>query len=387
METKQRVSGKLMCSAMVMTYMSFLHGLGLLCIQAFKEERILAWNIEIPTFFKMSYGILFLGSLISNMFFYYIRLEKTVMFCISGILFSLGFGALVYDNSYAVYAGRFVTGLAGGIVGNNIPCYLSLISPLELRGMFSTLSTVGLVGGMLAFNIFFSVFEKNFQTFITYLSMLAVANSFLCLLSCIKLKPSGSKGSSSLYALITNPKAFRSLFFIAAFHCAQNLSGINQISLCPESVYGANYQTHIIAILATGLVVGLFSGYLSERVGRKALTLVSCSMIVIGCVALFFHIHPVISTHILSFGFNIGLSNVPYILLAEIFPESFIAPGALFGTTFNYIGAIISVLIPQGNASQYMNPSFAVYSLCITVFSVLVYLFFRETMGIKPQFQ
>lgn len=384
MEEKRRVSGKLIYSAIATTTMPFFYGIGLLCVQAFREEKILAWNTEISTFFKIAYGILFLGSLVSNIIFYYVRLEKSLLFCISGILFSLGFGAVSYSNLYAVYTGRFVIGLAAGIVGNNLSCYLSLISPLELRGVFSTLFTVGLIGGLLAFNVFFSVFENNFRICMVYFSIFAVVSSFLCLF-CIKLKP--AEGLGSLRALVTDPKAFRSLFFIAAFHCAQNLSGINQLSFCPESIYGPDYQMHVVAILFVGMIVGFFSGYLSERVGRKALTLASCFIVVVGCVALFFQVHPVMASHVLSFGFNLGLANIPYVLLAEIFPEELIEPGALFGTTCNYIGAIVSVLIPQGSASQYMNPSFAVYSLYITVFSALVYFFFKETMGVKPRFQ
>lgn len=386
MECKRRVGSRLLYSVVTTAFVPFFYGIGLLCVQAFKEEKILAWNTEISTFFRISYGILFLGSLVSNIIFYYIRLEKTLLFCISSMLFSLGFFTVTYNSLYTVYIGRFIIGLAAGIAGNNLPCYLSLVSPLELRGLFSTLFVVGLISGLLVFNVFFSVFEESFKITMTCFSVLAVANSFLCLF-CVKLKPTKNEGSSSLYALVTNPRAFKSLFFIAAFHCAQNLSGINQISLCPESIYGPSYQMHVAVTLFIGVAVGFFSGYLSERVGRKVLTLASCSIVVFGCIALFFQVYPAISSYILSFGFNLGLSNIPYILLAEIFPEDLIAPGALFGTTCNYMGAIISVLIPQGGANQYMNPSFAVYSLYITAFSILVYFFFKETMGIRPQLQ
>lgn len=383
----EKVTFKLVFSAIVTTVLPLLYGIGLLNIQALSPSILKSYNIPVEIFFSRNFSLLFFAAFLSNIIFFFYHIESRAAFIISSLSTSLGFFfSTLTEKLLFVYLGRFFIGFSAGIIASYLPCYLSLISPIKTRGIFSSLYVLGLVGGLLLFNACLNSFREEYSTMMTLLSFIALLHPIL-LYNCI---PFGSKSiysPSSFLSLLLNPKATRSLLIVASFHIIQNLCGINQLSLNPQSIYGENFQYHVVLSLLIGWIVSFFSGYILEMVGRKIMVLLSCLITVICCISFYFQYEILYFSYLFSFGFNMGLSSIPYILLGEIFPEEHVAAGALFGTSCNWIGSILSVQIPQGDVSDKYNGSFLCYIGFTVIFSIFVMGFFRESKGRQPSFQ
>lgn len=382
----QAIWPRLIYSGFILTFLPFAYGIGLLNIQSISSATVDSYGLLNDTFFARSFGLLFFAAFLSNIFFYNIRVECRVAFAFSSICFSLSFFFLRFSHSLAlVYISRFFVGFGAGIISSHLPCYLSLIAPMDLRSVFSSIYTTSLVGGLLFFNIAYSLFTKYYLVSLTSLALFYLIYPIF-LYACVPFRINRTNGLP-FSSLILNPKALKSLLFVASFHLVHNLCGINQLSLNAQSIYGANYQFHMILTLSISTFESFFVGYLIERYGRRTLTLLSTSIIMVCCIALYLKVYPFYFAYMFSVGFNLGMGSMPYIILGEIFPVDFIAPGALFGTSFNWIGSVLSVFVPQGSFETRHNPAFLCYFSITCAFSIFLYFFFRETKGTKPNFQ
>ena len=447
LQSKHKISEKLIYSGVATTILPFAYGIGLLCIQALEDPFIIKnYGISPKLFHQMCAFILFVGAFLSNMILYsfpkgiyasilaftlssivsvtlkfkYLvdsnalfycnslmalslaslffaimvfvssryssSLETRVALSISSMCFALGFAFYnIKKHALCILFSRVFIGFAAGGISKYLPCYLSLISPNEFRSIFSSLYSLGLVGGLL----FFYAFLSSCKNFFMNGSWIVPAFFFLyplLLIFCIPLELKASF-DNTLYSLITNPKALKSLLFVSGFHIASNLCGINQLALNPKSIYGENDGFHSAANLFLSLVVSFFVGYLFELLGRKKLTLLSCGILMIGCINFYFKTYVVFSAYLFSFGFNLGMASIPFVILGEIFPEDFISPGAFFGVSCNWIGSALSTIVPQDDMTTPYSLSFIIYFLSTLSFSLCILLFFKETKGKTPCFQ
>ncbi|ELA41035.1 uncharacterized protein VICG_01917 [Vittaforma corneae ATCC 50505] len=382
------ISPRLLYTTLITVLLPFIYGIELLSIQALPTEISANFKKLSSRFDSNSFCIVFFAAFLSNIVVYNIRVDSRVTLSLSALSFS--FSALFCyctEYLYLFYLGRFLIGFAAGIIASTMPCYLSLISPINVRGMFSSLYGIGLVGGLLFINATFSFFTEHYHSI-----MLGIAGVFFVfpvLLSfSVPFNNSSLKdGKSSLLSLLVNPKALKSLIFSAFFHIVQNLCGINQLSLNARSIYGENFQYHVVLSLLIGLPVTILSGYLLEHFGRKSLILTSSSITSICCVAFYLHFQVFYASYLFSFGFNIGLSGIPYVILSEVFPQEYVAPGAIFATSCNWISAMISMFIPQGSVEDQYNPVFIGYFFVTLAFILFVSFYFKETKNRIPAFQ
>lgn len=384
-EKPKSVSFKLIYSAIITFFLPFIHGIQILSTtklpNQIEESLKAANNGKFPNLFSIS----FFASFISNIIFYNIQTDCRITFSLCSLFYSLAaFFDYFANNLYFFYISRVFVGFAGGIISNIIPCYFSLISPLNIRGLFSSLYTIGLVGGLLFINILHYSFIDYYYTI-----RLVICAFFLILpifyYFCIPYTNSTSK--TSLISLISNKKAFKSLFLVVLFHFVQNFSGINQLALNPKSIYGDNYLNCLNINYSIGLITGAFSSYFLEYFGRKSLLITSSFILLLSSLVIFSKIDVFYSSYVFSFGFNFGLSSIPYVVLGELFPVEYIAPGALIGTSVNWISAAISMLIPQGSPKDLYNYTFLGYSGILAVFILIVMGYFKETKGQVPSFQ
>lgn len=443
----QKVTEKLVYTGATSIILPFAYGIGLLCIQAIEGDYVVnTYKVTPSLFFAMTYFILFIGGAISNFIIYsfpkgriatfislassclasiavktyYAKTVESLFYCdsmialtgasllfvamvvicsgystnletrvalsIASICFAFSFGLFnIPQNVLCVLASRVFVGFAAGVISKYIPCYLSLISPIEKRGIFSSLYSLGLVGGLLSFNAFLPWFKAFFVAGSWFLPLFFLLYPSL-LFFCIPLHIKDSY-NNTLYSLLRHPSALKSLLFVSAFHIATNLCGINQLALNPQSIFGDNYAFHSAFTLFISLIVSFFAGYLMETFGRKNVTLISCMFLIAGCISFYFRIAVITMAYIYSIGFNLGMASVPFVILGEIFPEDFISPGAYFGTQCNWIGSAISTIIPQGDVSAPYNSSFVVYLISTVAFATAIHCFFRETKGLTPRFQ
>lgn len=447
LSSKSKISEKLIYSGAVTALLPFAYGVSLLCIHALDQKFVQEnYGISDKIFFPTARFLLFVGAFISNIVLYcfpkygmptvitfsslstlafalktyYFKSIESIFFCnslmaisvasliffsvvyissryskaletrvvlsIASLCFSLGFGLFNFkQNILCVLFSRVFIGFAAGAISRYLPCYLSLISPIEYRSIFSSIYSFALVGGLLFFNALLIPTIGFFLKGSWFLPFLFLVYPSL-LTFCIPLEQKSSTDNSFL-SLIKNPSAWKSLLFVSGFHIASNLSGINQLALKPESIYGKDYSFHSSANLLLSLVVSFFVGYLLEIFGRKLLTLVSCAILMLGCINFYFKFFVTFTAYLFSFGFNLGMASIPFVILGEIFPEDFISPGAFFGLSCNWLGSAISTIVPQEDEYKPYNGAFIVYLLSTLIFSISVALFFRETKGRTPCFQ
>lgn len=142
----------------------------------------------------------------------------------------------------------------------------------------------------------------------------------------------------------------------------------------------------LIFLFTFALLISIFASSIINRFGRKSLLLSSSFVIILSCIAFYFSWYPQISSFLYILGFNLGLNSIPFVLIGEIFPIEFMLHGGLFGTSCNFIGGILSMLIPAGGTEK-NNPAFLVYSGSLVVFMIIIKSLYTETKGKLPAFQ
>lgn len=381
------VSPRLLYTTFLTVLLPFIYGVELLSVQALPKAAYENFKKQSSRFDSNSFCIVFFAAFLSNIVLYNARIEGKQALSFGALFFSLSALSCYFtEYLYLFYLGRFLVGFAAGIIASTLPCYISLISPLNARGILSSLYGIGLTGGLLFINATFSFFTEHYHSI-----MLGIAGVFFifpALLSfSVPFNSPSSYEKTSLSSLLMNPKALKSLIFAASFHIVQNMCGINQLSLNAQSIYGEHFQYHMVLSLLIGLPVTILSGYLLEHFGRKSLILVSSSITAMCCIAFYFSFHVFYASYLFSFGFNVGLSGIPYVILGEVFTQECVVPGAIFATSCNWISAMISMFIPQGSVEDKYNPVFAGYFSITLAFILFVTFYFRETKGKIPSFQ
>ncbi len=259
------ITKKLVYSGLLTTVLPFAYAFGLLTVQVLSPEFITEnYKISVSLFFAMSFFILFIAAAISNLVLYsypkgrfltlfvfatsfigsltlktyFFKSLENLFYCdlvialslasiffsamvftfsqfdssletrlalaLSSICFAFGFGFFnVKTSLLCIIFSRVFFGFAAGVISKYIPCYLSLISPIEKRSIFSSLYSLGLVGGLLIFNgclPFFKVFfNKSHFSIPLFFILYPIA-----LLYCIPLYLKDSF-EMTLYSLLAHP--------------------------------------------------------------------------------------------------------------------------------------------------------------------------------------
>lgn len=389
MEAEPRITKKLILSSLIAGSLPFLYGIGVILTLAVSNEHYARLGVDAQDkaeYENNAHYILFGASFLSNILLYFVEVERTILLCANAVIFALSYGITWVDNKYVFLLSRLLMGVTGGTLGNLISCYLSQISPIDYRGFFSSFFSFGLIGGLFFLNALLKAFTAYFYhctAVLAAFSLLVAVGSFFA----IKSAPIPNCRSNSFFSLITDKQAVKSIILIIAFHMANNLTGINQLAFQPQGIYGKDFQPRVCVSLAIGLVSGVLSSYFLEIFGRKLLTMLSCAIVSIALTGFYYKAYMTNFGYLYSFGFNIGLSNIPFVLFGEIFPVKYMAPGALLGTSINYLATIASInMLIHGDVPLYSRV-FLFYIGSAAALSLLVLFLFKETKGRKPEFQ
>ncbi|KAF5269942.1 hypothetical protein FQR65_LT05741 [Abscondita terminalis] len=354
--------------------------------------------------------------------------------------FIIGWLLIIFANSIGmVYAGRFITGMAGGAFCVSAPLYTSEIAEKEIRGAlgsyFQLLLTVGIlfsyiVGWAASIKVytiilailplvFFVAFLFQPETPIYRMKQKREADARNAL---IRLRGAHYDVDSELQEIKAtleaeekNKKPFTEVLKtrsakVASIVCFslmffQQASGINAVIFYTGDIFIAA-KTPLDPKIAT-IIVGVIqciatfvSSLIVDRLGRRLLLLLSdLFMVIAGCLlGIFFSLKdkqlvsedtidklgflPVLALSIFMIVFSLGFGPIPWMISSELFPTEIKSVASSAAGTFNWF---IAFLITKfylnlqnavgGDVTFYI---FSAISVCGTIF---VFFVVPETKG------
>jgi SP family galactose:H+ symporter-like MFS transporter len=342
-------------------------------------------------------SVLLLGAIVGALFTGRIgdRIGRKATLGLLGAVFALGIAIAALATGYAMLmVGRVVMGLGVGGVSALVPTYLSEISPAQIRGRMLTLNQLLITVGLLAAYIVNMIFSGS-EDWRAMFWIGAIPSAALALGS-LRLPESpawliaqgriedakamigsvaGSTGADQVIdryrreaeqrkaqqarergprrqgmrALLA-PRLRPALIVGLTLAALQQFAGINTILYYAPTIMqetglsASNSIVYSVAIGVINLAMTILSLRLIDRLGRRALLLISLggmlvSLVLLGLsfVADLSSVVTLLFMLIYIMAFAIGMGPVFWVLLGEIFPTSDRAEGASAGSTTNWL--------------------------------------------------
>lgn len=184
----------------------------------------------------------------------------------------------------------------------------------------------------------------------------------------------------------------------------QQFSGINAIVNNTSSIFEdagssikSSYATIIVGFVQ--LIFTIISGFLVDKFGRKILLLVSGLFCALSLAALgaFFHLQaqwgvaeasvrlgwlPLVSLIVFFAAYSSGYSNVPFIIMGELFPARYRSILGPLSSSFNLLCAFAVVrAFPEMFPTMGKNGTFWFFAACMVVSLFFVAILLPETKG------
>jgi len=343
----------------------------------------------------------------------------------------------IFSNYYSLVVGRFITGMGVGVVSVIVPVYLAEISPADYRGAIGAAHKLVVVAGIFISNlmgIFLSI-RQLWRLLLALSALLAILQMSLILFCKESPRWLMSKGwessaENALYWLngdgnlakedtatmkasldngtgekksfgMTVKRYFRlqllkQLLIGFGLHIAQQFSGINAVVFYSAKIFEeAKITNSILAASAVGLsnvVAAVLSLYLIEKWGRRNLLLGSELMALLPFCILagtnilqYYGIRvnesiSVICVISFVFGFAVGLGPIPWVMLAELYPNDVRGVCQGIVTCVNWVCTfIVAYTFPL--ISQDKRISFLPFVVFLVLSIMFTYLFVPETKG------
>lgn len=264
----------------------------------------------------------------------------SLLYILGGLCFQL---CRSFSSVELLVLGRLFVGLASGLTTSTIPMYLSEIAPMELRGTFAVLCSMGITGGVVVGQVFSLAeifgtddlwqFALSCYTVIVIICLLPYmwlpeSPKFLYLIAnnrndaeqeLIRLRntdvhiktemdamnPNNRANiceKRSLCSVIRDPKLLLPLVLVCALQGGQQMSGINAVFYYSVQLFesiGLSQKKAQFANLGAGcinLFVAFFSPVLMQKVNRRPLAILSISMSAVFLFVLTLAIQFIVST-------------------------------------------------------------------------------------------
>ena len=188
------------------------------------------------------------------------------------------------------------------------------------------------------------------------------------------------------------------IFIGIALQFFQQFSGINAIMFyCTTIMRNArmeNAGTVSMTVMLEQVLVTALACYLMDKAGRRVLLLTGSSVMAVACglFGLFFALQAsgttginwmvFLSVYIYMAAFSIGVGAIPWLIMAEIFPNKVRSLGASIATTCNWLFAfIITMSLDKMTATiQYYGVMWLFGGCCVGL-SVFAFFLIPETKG------
>ncbi|XP_036334522.1 facilitated trehalose transporter Tret1-like [Rhagoletis pomonella] len=359
----------------------------------------------------------------------------TMMFMV--IPFEIGWALMIFaQNQIMMYIARFLTGMAGGAFCVCAPMYCTEISQKEVRGIigsfFQLLITTGVLYGFavgaftkafwfsiicalppLVFAIVF-IFCPDSPVFLVRKGKLEPAIKsmewlrgkdvdFSAELNEIKANHAEMKENPvNLGNALCRKVTLKAFGLSVSLMVLQQFSGINAVIFYSSSIFQSTtsnleprFGTIIIGVmLVVATVVSLF---IIDRYGRVPLLLLSSvfQVISVACLSLYFFLKesdeksvenlgwlPLLSICIYILLFSVGFGPVPWVFMAEVFPDDIKGIAGSLSATTNWACAfIVTQVFPVLNDAIGGGACFAIFAIISAVGGVYIFFFIPETKG------
>lgn len=361
----------------------------------------------------------------------FIGRKGTILF--TAAWFIAGWLCLVFGPSIPfLYAGRFVTGLAMGMVALAVPVFISEISPSDIRGLLNTCGNMVLTVGILLTFVLGKWLDYR------WLAVCCLSTSIVMAAALFTVKESprwllqkgrrkaaieamhfyiGPKIEEELETLetsLSNTEAFtlsdlKTPYVYRPFLCTllpmfmQQFSAVCIILFFANDIFeaaGTSISSDNCSIIlgAVQVVILIIATLLIDRLGRKVLllfsTAVACISLVILGLCFYLKDHqgsaftdsygwlPLAALSLYFVGYSMGLGPLPWVLLGEMLPlkvrgfATGICTAFCFGCGFLVVKEYFNMSALMGTAGTYWMFS-GFLAVCFVIFLVFV----PETMG------
>lgn len=383
-------------SAAMASMSSVLFGISLTimgCMQPYvsKMWREAMDQTEVDNLWGIISSNIFLGCLASNILVSIIRPNMKRALILNNALYAMGYTTFFFSQSFgSMFSGRLIIGLASGITCAIVPIYTSFISPIECRGLLLSFHPLGITSGITLGNTLSCLNSESTWRIPLIITLLLIGLSLIGLFGITDPFYQEKPSEISLYALIKNRKARRSVFLVMLVHVSQHLCGVDYITLFLRDLFPADmYSPEITAILISlaSVIITAFSGRYVDRIGRKPLIIIS-SFVAGGATAMLtFGIYPTVAALLFVAGYNMGLCSIPWFITAEIFPPKYANAAGLLGVSLNWVSAYTTLAALYPLHVKYGRIVFSFYTICMALFAGLMAVFFKETKNKAPAFQ
>lgn len=394
-ETDSHIHKTVYFSSAMVSMSSLLFGISLTVMGCMKSRVQEAWEVVMDKStadrkWGTVSGNIFLGCLISNILINLIKPNKKKSLLLNNFIHAAGYVVFLYSQSFAsMFIGRLIIGIASGITCAVVPVYIAFIAPPKHRGFLLSFHSLGIIAGITIGNILACLDTQGTWRFPLFIVLGLIGLNFLGLNYVMNILEGARSSSTSLLGLIKKDKATKSIFIAMVVHVAQHFCGVDYVTLFLVNIFSSYDHSRAIAIgvsFFSVLVTLVFTKYV-DQVGRKPLIIMSPLLTGIATTMLAFDLYPMLATLLFTFGYNVGLSSIPWFITSEIFPQKYADPAGLLAVSLNWLSAYGTLTILYPLHMKYGNTVFLFYTSCMVLFVGLMSLMFNETKGKVPNFQ
>ncbi|KAH8372989.1 hypothetical protein KR009_009609 [Drosophila setifemur] len=368
-------------------------------------------------------------------------------FLICGGLFTVGavffFFCRAANSVEMLIIGRFIVGLASGLVTATLPMYLSEVAPMALRGTLGVFCAVGVTGGVVVGQVFsladvFGTADLWHYALSAYMGLILVcylpsymfpeSPKFLYIvkgnraaakrelqrlrgkdseeliaqeIAEMEAEANAKVQTSSFCDVLRDSRLTLPLIIVCCFHGGQQLSGINAIFYYSVSIFEKaglstiNAQWANLGAGCLNLCISLLGPWLMATCNRRTLMMFSCALcsVFLFIIAFVLNYIDFVSWFAYAcifcimgyiFFYQFGLGPIPYFIGSELFevaPRSVaMSMGSLSSWTCNFIIGISFPSLQNAWGAFVFLP----FSITCVLLCLLTKFYLPETRGRDP---
>uniref|UniRef100_I2CP18 Hexose transporter 1 n=1 Tax=Nannochloropsis gaditana (strain CCMP526) TaxID=1093141 RepID=I2CP18_NANGC len=391
------------------------------------------WSLAVSAFAIGGPGGAILGGILAN------KRGRRGALLINALIFLVG--GIILAGAPSIFwliPARFIIGLASGFASVLVPIYLGELAPPTLRGTLGTLTQFSLVTGILVSDVLaYPLATAQGWRFLFAVTALLACLQLLCspfLLESprwllardeksrdarvimkklrgfreakevemevehmmmasrrAKTPHNSAHSASALYDLFRDPSVRLLLISCLVLQISQQLCGINAVFYYSTMFFQgliADPLEGTILVASVNVIATYVALKLMDTCGRRTLVLWSASGMLFSCVMVtmaLYHVVPdvvaLLGVMLFVFFFEIGLGPIPWLIVAEMFDQKYVATSMSLSCQVNWAcNFIIGIGFPFINA-WLGKASFVPFGIVLALTLSYTYFYLPETLG------